>query len=213
MKKINTFTLKLIAVISMVIDHVGAVFFPKIDVLRILGRVAFPIFAYVLVEGFLHTSDVKKYMLRLGIFAVLSEIPYDLLFSRKTIDFEYQNIYFTLLLGICMMWLMSQTKSIIIQFAIVAILNYLCGLLHFDFGAFGLLLIFVFYIFKERKTERLFLAAVILVALTEGIQLYAILSLFLIAFHSGEQGPKWKPFFYIFYPAHLLVLYLISLLV
>ena len=94
-KGINTFTLKLIAILSMTIDHIGYLLFPKVTLLRIVGRIAFPIFAYLIAEGFVHTGDVKKYLLRLGIFAILSEIPYDLVISGNVLDLEQQNIFFT----------------------------------------------------------------------------------------------------------------------
>ena len=68
----------------MLIDHAGAVLFPQYEILRIVGRLAFPIYAYTLVEGLVHTHDVKKYMLRLGAFALISEIPFDLAFFGST---------------------------------------------------------------------------------------------------------------------------------
>lgn len=213
MKQINTFTLKMIAIITMVIDHVGHIFFPEMTLLRIIGRLSFPIFAYVLTEGFIHTKDVKKYMLRLGIFAILSEIPYDLAIMGSVLEFTHQNIFFTLFLGMLMMWLVSKTKNIILQYGIVAALILLCQLLNTDYSNIGVLMIFIFYVFRERKIEKLLIVGLIFIALTGGIQLYAILALPLIALHNGEQGPKMKAFFYLFYPAHLLILYLIHLIV
>ena len=97
---INSFQLKWIAVITMIIDHTGAVLFPDDMVFRYIGRIAFPIFCFLLVEGFFHTRDVRKYMLRLGLFALISEIPYDLAFRDTVLEFEHQNVFFALLLGV-----------------------------------------------------------------------------------------------------------------
>ena len=83
---LNSFQLKCIAVITMIIDHTGAVLFPGELMFRYIGRISFPIFCFLLTEGFFHTKDVRKYMLRLGIFAVVSEIPYDLAFRGTVLD-------------------------------------------------------------------------------------------------------------------------------
>ena len=98
MKGINTFTLKVIALLAMLCDHLGHALFPELIILRIIGRISFPIFAYVLVEGFYYTRDVNKYMLRLGVIALLSEIPFDLMASQKILEFGHQNVFFTLFL-------------------------------------------------------------------------------------------------------------------
>ncbi|NLC03985.1 MAG: TraX protein, partial [Tissierellia bacterium] len=91
--------LKIIALISMVIDHYGAIFQSGIDIYRIIGRLAFPIYAFLLVEGYTHTRDVKKYGRRLLIFALVSELPFDLAFYGK-LSFTHQNIFFTLFIGL-----------------------------------------------------------------------------------------------------------------
>ena len=75
---INASVLKWIAVITMLIDHVGVVFFPEYSIIRWIGRISFPLFAFLICEGYRHTSNIWKYFLRLGIFAIISEIPYDI---------------------------------------------------------------------------------------------------------------------------------------
>ena len=213
MKRLNTFTLKMIAIITMVIDHVGHIFFPEEMVFRMIGRLSFPIFAYVLAEGFTYTRDVKKYMLRLGIFALLSEIPYDLAIMGSVLEFSHQNVFFTLFFGVLMLWLMTRTKNMILQYGTVAAMLLLCEFLNTDYSDIGILMIFIFYLFRERKIEKLLIVGLIFIALSGGVQLYAILALPLIALHNREQGPKMKVFFYLFYPAHLLILYLVHLIV
>ena len=133
-KGISGSTLKMIAIVTMVIDHIGAAVLARLlmvnglgeldqtnadaimqwlsangalywtyTIMRMIGRVAFPIFCFLLVEGFLHTHDVKKYAMRLGLFALLSEIPFDLAFSSKILEFNYQNVFFTLFIGLLTM--------------------------------------------------------------------------------------------------------------
>ena len=213
MKGLNTFTLKVIAIVAMLIDHVGHILFPEVMLFRIVGRIAFPVFAYLLAEGFVYTRDVKKYLFRLGMFAILSEIPYDLAIMGTVLEFLHQNVFFTLFLGVLMLWLMTKTNNIILQYGIVAVAVLVCQFLNTDYNDIGILMIFIFYVFRQRKIEKLFIVGLIFLGLTSGLQLYALLALPLIALHNGEQGPKMKIFFYLFYPAHLLILYLVHLIV
>ena len=99
----NSFWLKMIAITTMLIDHVGAVLLPQYPILRIIGRIAFPIFCFLLVEGFMHTHDVIRYMTRIGLFALISEIPFDLLFYGRILDGTHQNVFFTLFIGLVML--------------------------------------------------------------------------------------------------------------
>ena len=107
---ISGYWLKVIAVVSMLIDHTSAVILEQIPglenpafLMRIIGRLAFPIYCFLLVEGFMHTRDREKYALRLGCFAAVSEIPFDLAFNGKVLEVGYQNVFFTLLLGLLTM--------------------------------------------------------------------------------------------------------------
>lgn len=213
MKGINTFALKLIAIIAMVVDHVGMVLFPEVSIFRIIGRIAFPIFAYCIVEGFMHTSDVRKYIMRLSVMALLSEIPFDLAKTGKVIEFDHQNVFFTLALGVIMLTLMLKTTSLFRQLIIVVAILWLSELLRTDYNSMGLLMIFVFYQFRERKAYKIFWVAIINALLMGGNQIYGLLGLIPIAFHNGNQGRRMKAFFYAFYPAHLLILYFVSLIV
>lgn len=207
----NTFTLKMIAVIAMLIDHVGHVLFPEVEILRIIGRIAFPIFAYVLVEGFLHTKDVWKYLQRLCIFAFLSEIPFDLAIYGKPFVFSHQNVFFTLALGLLLLiMLVKQTSSLKRALISVAILL-LSEFLRTDYSSVGILIILGFYMFRQSKKAQIGMVALLMLLYTGGLQIYAMLGLIPIAFHNGEQGRKMKWFFYAFYPVHLLVLYVIGL--
>ena len=118
-------TLKLIAIITMLIDHIGAAVIARLLIagqgsellykiyyaMRAVGRVAFPIFCFLLVEGFFYTGSRKKYALRLFGFALLSEIPFDLAFSGKILEFGYQNVFFTLLIGLLTIMLFDEVTA------------------------------------------------------------------------------------------------------
>lgn len=214
---INTFTLKMIAVITMLIDHIGCVFVPQYTslyvVLRVIGRIAFPIFAYTLAEGFFYTRNVKKYMLRMGILAIISEVPFDLALFGKPLEPEYQNVFFTLFLGLLMLYLLSKIWSPVLRILCLAAVFLISELLHTDYGMMGLLMIFWCYQFRDKKNIKIAGIALINVLLMGGLQSYAVLALIPILLHNGEHGPKRKGFFYGFYPAHLLVLYLVSIII
>ena len=105
---ITSYQLKWIAIVTMVIDHMGAILYPTEMVFRYIGRISFPIFCFLLVEGFCHTHDIFGYMARLGAFALMSEIPYDLAFNGEVLEFTHQNVFFTLLLGVILMYVLEK---------------------------------------------------------------------------------------------------------
>ncbi len=207
---LDSFQLKCIAIVSMALDHTGAVLYPSQIWLRCLGRIAFPIFCFLIVEGFFHTHDVRRYMGRLGVFALISEIPYDLAFRGVPLEYAHQNVFFTLLIGIGMMVLLERNREWPVKAVILLLAMWLAVLIRSDYNFRGILLIFVFYIFHEFRW----------LAVTAGgfwnflyqgvIQKYGVLSVLPLALYNGERGRKMKYFFYIFYPAHLLLLYGIS---
>lgn len=199
--------LKILAIVTMVIDHVGAVLFPEQLIFRYIGRLSFPIFRFLLVEGFVHTRNVYRYVLRLGIFAIISEIPYDLAFSNELFNWDKQNVFFTLCLGVATLYLLKYTKrnwekAIYIVFAI-----FFAEMLKSDYGAFGLLLIIWFYMLYDDKAWKLAGGAIWSFYNGIGIQSYGALAMIPIAFYNGKKGKQIKYFFYLFYPLHLLLLY------
>lgn len=218
----SSFVLKLIAIITMTIDHIGAIFIPNSSwlylVSRSIGRLAFPIFAFLIVEGFFHTREVKKYMLRLGIFAIISEVPFDLAFYNSYLHMGHQNIFFTLFLGLLAIYLINtvekkyQGKMLFVNLAnagITIAISLIAALLQTDYKFMGILLIVAFYLFRGSKT--LLVVSMILLS-SSIIQMLSVLSIIPIAFYNGKKGKNIKYFFYVFYPAHLLVLYFIKLL-
>ena len=199
----------MIAIAAMACDHIGAVLFPQYLEMRLIGRIAFPIFAFTLVEGFLHTKDVKKYMRRLGVLALISEIPFDLAFWGVPLEFGHQNVFFTMFLGIAMLYLYLRNIKTSRQILAVVAMLLLSELLRTDYNSAGLLMILCFYLFREKRGIQLLCMALVNVFYLGGYQIYACFSAIPIALYNGERGPKCKWFFYWFYPVHLLILYFI----
>lgn len=207
---LDSFQLKCIAIVSMALDHTGAVLYPSQIWLRCLGRIAFPIFCFLIVEGFFHTHDVRRYMGRLGIFALISEIPYDLAFRGVPLEYAHQNVFFTLLIGIGMMVLLERNREWPVKAVILLLAMWLAVLIRSDYNFRGVLLIFVFYIFHESRWLAVTAGGLWNFLYQGVIQKYGVLSVLPLALYNGERGRKMKYFFYIFYPAHLLLLYGIS---
>lgn len=208
MKGINTFTLKWIAILSMLIDHVGAILFPQYRWLRVVGRLSFPIFAYLIVEGFIYTSNVKKYMLRLGAFALISEVAYDLAFFGVPLEASHQNVFCTLFLGVLMLNLLAHMPEKWKQMVVVAVLFGVAYFLRVDYGYVGLMMILLFYALREERFFKLIAVAAVNILFMGGVQGYAAFAMIPIAFHNRTKGPGMKWLFYVFYPAHLILLYL-----
>ncbi len=250
----STFTLKIIACITMLIDHITVLFVPEdygylfhLDIGsyerditlyvigRVIGRIAFPLFAFLIVQGFFHTRNVKKYMLRLAIFALISEIPYDFAmwgFPDPKFIFFRQNIFFTLLLGLiaitCLDWIQKNYKnkiqggmnsqnarfftnlysSIVIIAASVSLI--LINGSYLEYG-YGVLVIIGFYFGYRSKWVTLIIFILLTGFLCGDIQFMAILAAPFIHLYNGEKGPSYKYAFYLFYPIHLVVLKLIQL--
>ena len=219
--------LKLIACITMLIDHIGAVFFPSVMILRIIGRLSFPIYCFLLAEGAVYTKHAGRYALRLLICAVVSELPYDLLFSgRLTLD--SLSIMVTLLVGFGMLWAMGKTTKWWLKVVFIGIAMVLARVLHVSYDWRGILVIAVFALTREKP----FAWAVQIVALTVlfwgmpssnlrigdfrfPIQCFGLLALIPIHLYSGRKVTRNRVIqwgFYLFYPLHLLALYLIRLI-
>ena len=148
----TTFQIKLIAITAMVIDHVGLVFFPHILLLRIVGRLAFPLFAWLIANGAYYSKNTKIYLTRLFLFAVVAQIPF--IFSNRLIDpsFWELNVLFTLFLGLAAIVLMRKVQNSFTSVLIVVISALLAEVLNTDYGALGVLAIVVFYLsFKDIK--------------------------------------------------------------
>lgn len=211
--------LKLIAAAAMLTDHIGCLFFPDLIWLRYIGRLAFPIFVFLLVEGALHTRNIKKYLARLAAFAVVSEIPYDLAFGSRLLRFEAQNIFVTLFIALFCLAVMIhlQTEYGIRGFymgtAVFAAGGLLALLVRAEYGLCGIAVVYIMYIFRLNNVKKLLLTLLIF-GLMPGYQWFGAAALLITWGYNGEKGAKaaWiKWAFYIFYPAHLLILYSIGI--
>lgn len=234
---ISANTLKIIAVLSMITDHVGFVFFPHELMFRYVGRIAFPIYCFLLTEGFFHTRNIYRYLARMGIFAVLSEIPFNLGLYHVLIYQWNVNVFFNLFLGLLVMYLsdLLYHKSGNQTFGMVFCVLGMMAAEHIgsDYGAMGILVIYVFYLsYRGRNfgtarskfltTLCMVLFEALLFAVEGPVEIYAVFSLLFILLYSGEKsGRIWeklhlekfnvfmKYFFYAVYPLHLTVLWLI----
>ena len=210
--------LQIIALVTMLIDHIGYRLFPGVEPLRIIGRISFPLFAFMLVEGFIHTKGRWRYLGRLTLFAAISEIPYKI-FSRGGRlwlhiwgEPLWNNVFFELMLIFIAVWsIQAALEKNKIFFVLTGLCLVLAGLMGTMYGVYGILMGICFYIFRK---DRL-LAAACLIALTilyclqnwSLFQIWAILAAVPIWFYNGKRGPRLPKYFgYIFYPAHLLVI-------
>ncbi|MFQ7265073.1 MAG: TraX family protein [Lachnospiraceae bacterium] len=211
---IDRSVLKWIAVLTMVIDHVGAILFPDQIWMRVIGRVAFPVYAYCLAEGFRYTSDYRRYLGRLALFAILSEIPFDLAFYGVPFSFAHQNVFFTLTLGLILLWVLERFREQLLLCAgAFVVLCFLAQALHMDYGAGGLLMVFAFYLARQGTSPWIGWGIFVFINLfgyAGGVQWAAIIALLPIGLYSGKAGKKKQRFFYWIYPLHLLLLWIIE---
>lgn len=208
--------LKLIACASMLLDHIGAALAPGALWLRIIGRIAFPIYCFLLVEGVYHTRHPGRYALRLVIGVVLSELPFDLLFYGGW-TWAHQSVMVTLLLAFGMALVMKNTKSPLLKLLAVAAAAVLAKLLRPDYGWFGILVVALFVLVRGSEFRLLILAlglpALALLTRRAEIELFYVGAVIPIAFYTGRKAtasPAVQWAFYLFYPAHLAALWVIK---
>lgn len=194
--------LKCLAIVLMLIDHIGYAFFPHIVELRMIGRLAFPIFAYYLAQGAMYTSNPVGYAKRLLIFALASQIPFTLLFD--TFDL---NIMFVFLLSL---FLIRQGWMYVGLIVVLAIM------VPMDYGWYGVLIAPILVWFKNKKWLALLALSLITViycwSLGNWIQMYAIFGFLLVLYVPSNMVMMRlnRYFFYLFYPVHLLILMIIK---
>lgn len=214
--------LKFFAMWSMLIDHAGAVLIENTSLYqitgfrmlavacRLIGRISFPLICFLLIEGFCHTEDRRKYLMRMGCFALISEIPFDLAFFGK-LDLQRQNVFFTLFTGILLLYALEKAETmehspLIRSFMMAAAILAGCAAAtagRFDYSYMGILLIAALYLFRKDRKKQCIAGAVLSL-----YELTAALAFILVGKYNGEKGDGRLPrnWFYIFYPLHLLVL-------
>mgnify|MGYP003291034820 CR=1 FL=1 len=220
----SSFILKIIAIISMSFDHVGYLIMGGSSWFNYIGRFAFPIFAFQISEGYLHTKDIYKYLFRLFIFAIISQIPFMLFQYSMGINLSL-NVFFTLLFGLLAIFIYDKIKYKFLGILCAFILGLVAELCSFDYGFYGIAIIFIFYLFRNNKLAMClnFIIAVLLKNLYRiymyGFRvsyiyssLFVIGALFFICLYNGKKGRNIKYLLYFFYPVHLFLIYLISLI-
>lgn len=210
---LTSFHLKVIGIAAMLCDHIGVVFLPELTFLRIIGRISFPIFAFLLVEGYFHTKSIPKYMSRLLLMAFISEVPYDLVMFGRIVDFRRQNVFFTLFLGILMLYLFETRSGNITKIISLVLVLLASEAVISDYNSSGLIMILGFYVYHERTWMRGITNAYINIQVIGGIQSYGTLALIPIGFYNGRQGPGYQRLFYASYPVLLIVLLITKILI
>lgn len=262
-KGLSGYHLKMIALITMLIDHIAAVVIWRVyvasfsitgsmqlsdflgdkivvwvaqnqevvyrvyEIMRYIGRMAFPIYCFLLVEGFLYTRSVKKYALRLFLFALISEVPFDLAISGKWWDDGGSNVFFTLLLGLLLIWALSYVEKlhefwrekkwepilgtlvvmavggfVIIELGLVADM-----MLRTDYGMAGVFAIAVLYLFRNMREIAFTGAVMLLSVMSSSTEILALIMLIPLLKYDGTRGKSINKYaFYVFYPVHLFVL-------
>ena len=222
----SSFVLKIIAAISMFFDHLGdCLTNGYVSAFNYVGRFAFPIFAFQISEGYTHTHSINNYIKKLFVFAIISQIPYNIF--EYAVGFPFNlNVGFTLLIGLFAIIIFDKCSNKILGCLGVAGCAILAELLQTDYGYWGVLIIFCFYLFKDNKL----LSAFVFLLLVMGDYAnnlinsnfnynYIIMALCTysaivpILLYNGEQGKKIKYFLYAFYPLHLIILGLIKMFI
>ena len=242
-KGLSGSTIKLIAIVTMFIDHMGAGLVGRIMsskgmveviqsgdltaltasemklywlyvAMRMIGRVAFPIFCFLLVEGFQKTSNRNKYALRLGIFALVAEVPFDLCFYASPLEFTHQNVFFTLFIALLTMMgcnkVETQVKSkigiVLLDIVVIVLGMIVAELLKTDYAAIGVFCILMIYLTRKNKVGQLIAGCAVFLW-----EVTAPIAFVFVGFYNGKRGLSLKYFFYLFYPLHLLLIYGISM--
>ena len=259
--------LKMIALITMLIDHIAAVVIWRVYVasfritgsmqlsdfigdkiivwvaehqdvvytvyenMRLIGRMAFPLYCFLLVEGFLHTSNVKKYGWRLLLFAFISEVPFDLALTGQIWDMSYSNVFFTLAIALAAMWAFSYVEKFsefwkekqwdsflgILVAAMAGVLVIaVCGgfaeiVLKTDYGFAGVLAIVVMYLLRQNRVIAFAMGIFVLTIFSSSTEILALCMLYPFMRYDGTRGKSLKYVFYAFYPVHLLILALVCI--
>lgn len=211
--------LKWIAIVSMIVDHIGILLYRNgmpvegYYIMRGIGRLAFPIFVFLLVEGFVYTKSLGKYILRMFIFAVITEPLYDLFRYSEVLSYG-SNILFTFSLTLVVLYLLKKSEGRMgVRIGAIAFLLFsvaVAYLFRFEYSWKCILIAVILYVFRYNKALKLVSMALVLFADSSTVGLCSLLALVPIALYNEEKGsfPKWVG--YVFYPLHLLVLVIIG---
>lgn len=259
--------LKMMALITMLIDHIAAVVIWRVyvasfsiiggmqisdsivdklivwvaanqdavysvyEVMRYIGRMAFPIYCFLLVEGFVHTRSVLKYAIRLFIFALFSEVPFDLAIAGQWWSMEYSNVFFTLVIGLVLIWILSYVEKIyefwqekkwddfigrLLYTVLAGFPTVFLGLfadliLKTDYGMAGVFAIAILYLLRQMREIAFVIAIMVLSVMSSSTEILALVMLIPLIKYNGARGKSTKYLFYAFYPVHLFILAMICM--
>ena len=208
----------------MLVDHMGAIFFPELVFVRIIGRLSFPLFAYLIAVGYLHTRNVGKYMARILIFFLISQPIYFFVIPLRDL-----NIFATLFMGLVALLILDKVRNKILGFSLIILIGIIAEAIEVNYGFYGIFTILLFKIFdKDKKFWLLLITQGVLTLISiyyayglyllgrasfgifDCLQIYALGALIIIGFYNGRRGPSFKYGFYAFYPVHLFILGLIK---
>lgn len=228
----NTFEIKIIAITAMIIDHIGLFFFPHLIIFRAIGRLAFPLFAWLIANGARHTQNINKYLFRLFFFACIAQLPFYYANEQIAGNQMSLNVLFTLFLGLSAIKVITLTSNKILHITSIVICLVIANLLHTDYGAAGVLSIVAFYVWYKKPTVMIVSQCLILgilpwisfllesfyhIPLTtyyidNALEPLALFALFFILKYTGEQGLQAKYLFYYIYPLQYVIILLIKVL-
>lgn len=212
----SAFAIKMFALVCMTIDHMGAMFPDAPIWFRVVGRFSFTVFAFFIAEGCRRTSSFEKYLVRLGVLAVVSEIPYDLFFEGGGVNyFLDMNVVFTLFTGALLIYFLTKTDDLYLKLVLAICVVVIGGILGLDYGLYGVFLIVGFYYIRKKWQIALF--TILMFAAKMGRYAYPVniytfycffscISFIPILLYNGEKGRNMGGLFYIFYPLHIILL-------
>lgn len=219
-KGLTASTLKWIAICSMLIDHFAIAIYWQLEqhtyetyrLLRDIGRIAFPIYCFLLVEGFFLTKNRKKYIGRCFLFACISEIPFNMAIYGQFFCLESQNVYFTLVLGLCTLYALDKIKGqegkdVFLRLISIAAGAGLAQILEVDYHCLGVMFIVMFYYCRGMNPWH----RDIIGAAAFSYEITAPLAFIPIHLYNGKRGLPLKYVFYLVYPVHLAIYGIIRL--
>ena len=208
-------TIRIMAVIAMTLDHIGAFLFPQYTILRIIGRFTMPVFSYGAAMGILKTKNEKKYIARLFIFALISQFPFYLVGAKGL------SVISTIFVTVLFLYLIKKDKPI---FYLLSLIPFIVSIIiPMDYGVYFLLLSTIIYVFRDRMLITFSMGSIVTLLVSfnyynSPIQIYSIIGLFFVCFQNTKHMKSMLPkirlnmyFFYIYYPLHLLILYMIKI--
>ena len=213
----SSFILKVLAYLTMFSDHIGFLFFPETELFVIIGRISFPIFAFLVAEGFTKTSDANKYLKRLFIFGAISQLPFMYFYFLTGESFILLNILFTLSAGLILLILIKKKSWIflLLSFLVIIFIN---TIVPFDYDIYGILLVLASYLLIKHRDLGLLSLVLITIFFSldfnslenSYLQIYALLAIIPVMMYNRLIGPRVSRWwFYSIYPVHFVILALI----